>query len=286
MGHFSFIINPVAGEGKAEALKSLIPEYLSENEYSVFVSKAIGDAKSIAENALNGPSDTLVAVGGDGTINEIASVLVNTKKALGIIPAGSGNGLARNLGIPLDPDEALQQLISGSETSIDSGKWNDRHFFNLMGIGLEASVSKRFRERKSRGFMAYAIDTFTEYVKLKKYPFKIRVDDKELLVEAVQLSLCLGPQYGNEAYIAPLKLFNNGKLQLVILKEVKLHRLPVILPALFNQRFHELAEVETYDCTSFSVESEVPFLHLDAEVFPAEERIEVEILPKSLKVRY
>lgn len=286
MSRYSFIINPVAGEGKAEEIKKLIPNYLKEDQYKIFTSKAVGHAKTIAERALKSDSDILVAIGGDGTINEIASVLVNSEKSLGIIPSGSGNGLARNLGIPLDAEEALQQLISGSETLIDSGKWNDQYFFNLMGIGLEASVSKRFRDRKNRGFFGYAVDTLSEFVRLKKYPFKIRVDEQEMNIEAVQLTLCLGPQYGNEAYIAPLKLFNNGKFQLVVLKEIKTHRLPIILPSLFNQSFHELPEVETFDCRRFTVETEAPFLHLDAEVFPAEKRMEVEILPKSLKVRY
>jgi YegS/Rv2252/BmrU family lipid kinase len=228
----------------------------------------------------------LVAVGGDGTINEVASALVGQTASLGIIPAGSGNGLARNIDVSLDQEEALKQLLSGSDHLHDIGKWDDKCFFNLMGIGLEAAVSKRFRDRVNRGFMGYAIDILNEYRNLKPYQFRIQTEEARMHFEAVQITVCLGPQYGNEAYIAPLKLFNNGAFQLVVLKEVKLHRIPFILPALFNQSFHELPEVETYNCKELLIESDAPFLHLDAEVYPTKEKMNVKISPKILNVRY
>lgn len=286
MGKYCFIVNPVAGEGKAKEIADLIPNYLQEHEYHIRYSSAVGDASNIAIHEREKGTEVLVAVGGDGTINEVASALVNKNESLGIIPAGSGNGLARNLALPLDAELALRELLNGSDQSIDVGVWNERYFFNLMGVGLEAAVSKRFRDRVRRGFMGYAIDILNEYRNLRPYHFQLNIDGEKRSFEAIQMTLCLGPQYGNEAYVAPLKMFNNGQFQLVVLKELKLHRIPVVLPALFNQRFHELAEVETIDCHDVQFETNASHLHLDAEVFEVADSNQMRILPKSLKVRY
>src|SRR4051812_15392154 len=154
----------------------------------------------------------IVAVGGDGTVNEIASAIVGSGTALGIVPYGSGNGLARFLGIPMNPNQAIQALVKGHVESIDSGTVNGQPFFNMAGMGFDAHISEVFSHGKKRGFVSYIKSSIEEISTYDEQQYHIEIDGKVYERKAFMLSIANSSQYGNNAHISPKASVQDGLL--------------------------------------------------------------------------
>lgn len=213
------IINPISGTRSKAGLDRMVIDSLSPLgwEVEVVYTKGHGDATRLALSAIEKKCDAVLAAGGDGTINETAAALCGTGVVLGILPCGSGNGLARHLGIPIDLREGLKVIHEDHPTDIDYATVNDRKFFCTCGVGFDAAVSAAFARKKTRGKFTYIQSTFETYASYEPEFYTIRANGKKLTEKAFLVAVCNASQYGNNAYIAPSASINDGLLDVTII---------------------------------------------------------------------
>jgi diacylglycerol kinase (ATP) len=225
-----FIINPISGGKKKAKIPGLLATYLDGTKYnsSYRFTEYVGHAAEIADEAASKNFDIIVAVGGDGTINEIASKVIQYKKILGIIPFGSGNGLARFLKIPMNTKNAIKLINECKVQLIDTAKLNDRYFFNMAGMGFDAHISMVFASNKSRGLKGYMEMGLKEMISYKAQSYEIEIDGKSYHQRAFAVSIANSAQYGNNVYISPKSSITDGLLDVCIVKEFPRYKLPVL----------------------------------------------------------
>ena len=212
-----FIINPVSGTRDKSIIEKLIRERVSrDHEVKIRFTKYAGHGSKLAMKNMKKGYRKIVAVGGDGTVNEIASQLVETDVIFGIIPVGSGNGLARHLNIPLKAGPAIDLICNPKVVSIDYGTMNDKIFFCTCGVGFDARIGRKFAESDKRGFFTYARTTMREYFgyKAAKYKVKTGKKKKKFSKRAFLVTFANASQYGNNAYIAPNADIQDGKMDI------------------------------------------------------------------------
>lgn len=222
------IINPISGNGKKKGLADKVVSTLATPNVNVDVAytERPGHATELAAKAVLDNYDVVIACGGDGTINETAKALCNTNTALAIIPSGSGNGLARHLGIPMNVDDAIDVIRKQHIEKCDYGTVNGKHFFCTFGIGFDAAVSDRFAASKSRGLTTYARSAVTELLSYKPSEYVIETDGHTITTPAFIITGANASQYGNNAYIAPQASVRDGMIDIVIAPSVPLYSLP------------------------------------------------------------
>jgi YegS/Rv2252/BmrU family lipid kinase len=209
---FHFIVNPNAGSKNKAKYTKLIQLIKSNDAHSIWETTEPLEAVDFAKKALEQGATRIIAVGGDGTINEVASVLVGKSIPLGIIPVGSGNGLARHLNIPLNYKKAFQKALVGATIKIDVGHINNRPFFCTAGVGFDAAVAHRFANSKGRGLVNYIKATIITLFKYK--PILVSINNAH--VENIfSLSIANANQFGNNAFISPFSNIQDGQLELV-----------------------------------------------------------------------
>lgn len=213
------IINPVSGTSKKHRLDQRVKQRLAEVGMDVdcIWTKAAGEATNLAREAAAKGYKTVIAAGGDGTINETAMALSGSGVSLGIIPCGSGNGLARHLNIPVDIEGSIDVICQGNAEICDHGEVNGRPFFCTFGIGFDAAVSQKFAQSKHRGKMTYIKNTLREYVNYKPEEYAITANGEVVTERAFVVAVCNASQYGNNAYIAPHASINDGLLDVTII---------------------------------------------------------------------
>lgn len=213
------IINPISGTQNKDGLDSRVIEALAPLGYEVepVLTDGHGAATRLALSAVERGFNAVIAAGGDGTINETARALCNTGVAMGILPCGSGNGLARHIGIPVDVNGALDIIAEQNVVACDYGSVNGRPFFCTFGTGFDAHVSEKFAEDKHRGKITYLKKTFQEYINYKPEEYKILAGGQELTQRAFVVAVCNASQYGNNAYIAPHASITDGLLDLTVI---------------------------------------------------------------------
>lgn len=219
------IINPVSGTRSKKGLERRLTDGLTKLGFSVdaaFTEKS-GDATSLAAHAVLEGYDGVVACGGDGTVNETARAMIGTGVPMGIVPAGSGNGLARHIGIPIDPILSLDVIGQRHVRDCDLGEANGRPFFCTFGVGFDAAVSDRFAASPSRGRITYVRSALQEFRHYHPLKYRITADGELISDEAFLVAVCNAAQYGNNAYIAPDASITDGLLDLVVV-----HKLPVL----------------------------------------------------------
>jgi diacylglycerol kinase (ATP) len=218
-GSVIFIVNPIAGTRQKDYILENIQHHLpKELSTEIIFTEYQGHAFEIATEKVRQGITTIVAVGGDGTVNEVASALVKTHCRLGIIPAGSGNGLARHLGIPLQVPEALQLIMNHRVQKIDAGKVNGKFFFCTCGTGFDASVGKKFSRDSRRGMLSYVRATIHQYINYSPKSYTLTTSHKKVKLKAFLVTFANSGQYGNNAYIAPNAVIDDGMLDLCILR--------------------------------------------------------------------
>jgi len=253
--------------------------------YSIYSLKEPGAASKVVREAVKQGVQTVVAIGGDGTINQIAKVLVNTPTSLGIIPAGSGNGLARHLKIPLNIKKAIKLLSNGKVIQIDTCTINDQSFFCAAGIGFDAAVGKLFAKSKNRGFITYLWLGFTQFLNYVPQNYKLLIDGKEINTKALLITFANSCQYGNNAYIAPEANIQDGYFQICLLCPFTLIHTPGLVFRLFNKSIHHSKFMVTYKAKSVTIEREKPAsIHYDGEPAQMGKGLQIKIKPASLSV--
>lgn len=282
-----FVINPISGGKSKLNFAEKVFKYLNLNlfEPSLVFTQGPGHAKELAKQAMEDGVDIIVSVGGDGTINEIATVIDETKLAMGIIPFGSGNGLARSLNIPLNEIDAIKRLNNLHFHSIDSGRLNDRKFFNMAGIGFDALISTRFAENVKRGFWGYFKTTMSEVYNYKSQKYQIEVDGQLIERDAFMISLANSSQFGNNAHIAPHASLNDGFLDICIVKPFPFYQFPVLGYRMFSKSTHKSDYVEILRGKTIKISRESPSaVHLDGEPIQMGLELNISIKPLSLTV--
>ena len=287
MKKLRILINPIAGHGLAPRIAKMVDASGLNENYIVDTqtTEYAGHAIELAKSAVNEAYDAVVAVGGDGTVNEVASSLVGTNTALGIIPAGSGNGLARHIGMQLDPRKGLMELNKANIALIDSLKINGRFAVNVSGFGFDGYVAWLFNKSKRRGLSTYAKIGMQEYFRYPPAEFQINVDGTSHLCSATMLVIANASQFGNAAVIAPKADLHDGLLDLVVVNRPGILHLPQMFFRLFNGTLKDNQYLKTYHCRRFTAISSRPIhLHIDGEATDPISKIEVELYPSSLKV--
>jgi diacylglycerol kinase (ATP) len=281
-----FIINPVSGGKKKDKVPGLIQKYLDTGtiEYQIVISTGIADARNLATQAI-GRFDAVVAVGGDGTVNEVASAIVGTDLILGIIPYGSGNGLSRFLGVPMDPVKAIQTLNGWKVASIDSAQVNGRWFFNMAGMGFDAHISEVFSHDKTRGFSSYFKSSIQEIRSYKSQQYHLEIDGEVYDREAFMLSFANSSQYGNNAHVSPGASVQDGLIDVCVIKPFPLYRFPEMGLRMFTKTADSSSFVEIIRGRHIRVKRSNPGpFHLDGEPQLLGTDAEISVVPLSLRV--
>lgn len=217
------IVNPISGSGidKLDYTRR-ITEYLANEgiETTVRMTEYAGHATALAHDAVkSGRFEAVLPFGGDGTINETAKALLHTGVAMGIIPAGSGNGLARHIGLPVDPVKALDTIVQGAYEDCDCGSVNGRYFFCTFGVGYDAAIAERFANSGQRGKMTYIKSAVEEFFKFSHFKYRLHANGQTTDGEAFMMTVCNASQFGNNAYIAPSASITDGMLDLTVIKK-------------------------------------------------------------------
>lgn len=216
----AFVINPRSGKKWGGLKFDLFMKKLKQEKHAghLYFTEYRGHAKELTKQLLARGYTIIVAVGGDGTVNEVASELVSTDAALGIVPFGSGNGLARHLNIPMQWSKALRLIETGEEHLIDAGKINHQWFFCTCGVGFDASIGHKFTRVNNRGFTAYLRIVLSEFGKYKSRRYRFSVDGKKFKRKAFVITVANASQYGNNAFIAPGARIDDGIFDVCIIK--------------------------------------------------------------------
>lgn len=212
------IINPISGTGGKEGLPEMVKSCVEPLGYEVDVrfTTCRGDATKLAREAVDKEYHAVLAAGGDGTINETARALCDTQVALGIIPAGSGNGLARHIGIPIDPLLSLDIVKQMHIEAVDYGTVNGSQFFCTMGVGFDAAVSHRFAMQHRRGKLMYVKSALDEYANYSPQTYTLSSNGEIITEKAFIVAVANASQYGNNAYIAPEASITDGLLDVTV----------------------------------------------------------------------
>jgi diacylglycerol kinase (ATP) len=282
-----FLINPISGVRSKKNIPELIENHLDTTKFSyeIAYTKSSEHAVELTKNAIQKQPNEIVAVGGDGTINLIAGELVQTEIPLAILPLGSGNGLARALRIPLDLKKAIELINQEHTGYIDTGIANSVRFMNVCGFGFDAHVSSKFAEAGTRGFKTYAKVSLQELstYQLKKY--QLSFSEKQVTETAFILAICNGPQYGNNAYIAPLAEFNDGLFDITVLKKVSWKNAIGLSKDLFMRTLHQSKLVNNYRTDEIIIEQEdAAYVNIDGEPIWFEPKVHIKLLRNSLKL--
>ncbi len=282
-----FIINPISGGRNKQRIPGLIDMHLDKNKYEHRISftERVEHGYMLAKAAVKDKYDIIVAVGGDGTVNEISKAIINTNVVLGIIPFGSGNGLARSLKIPLKTEKAIKVINNGVIDKIDSAKLNDDYFFNIAGSGFDAHISECFAKNNIRGFSGYIKTTFQELKKYIPQHYEINLDGKIIARKAFMVSIANSSQFGNEAHIAPRADVKDGWLDIVVVKPIRWFMIPVLALKMFNKTAESSSYVEMFRAKNIFIKREYEAaIHLDGEPSMGKKDLQIEIIPLSLNV--
>jgi diacylglycerol kinase (ATP) len=311
---FTLIINPIAGrarrDGNARRVELARAALASCGEaVSIAVSERRGHVRELAQEALRAGSRFVMVWGGDGTVNEAGSVLMGTAVPLAIIPAGSGNGLARELGVPLQPGAAIAAALRATPRAIDAGELNGRPFFNIAGVGFDAHIASRFDRAKRRGLVTYVRVSARELLTYRSMTYRIDCgcgpSDPESVAlqagpgrptlsgsalgafsqKALLVTIANSRQFGNGARIAPFARIDDGRLDLVMYEEASRFATMCALPRLFMGGIERVRGVTMRQIDRARIESDVPMaVHVDGEPAEGGTSLEIRVLPKTLNV--
>jgi len=226
--------------------------------------------------------ELIVAIGGDGTLNEVLNATYRKGREYGLIPVGSGNGLGRSLGIPRSVEKALDLLKKGSSRSIDVGVMNDRMFINVAGMGFDAEVAQAFGNT-SRGFMGYVIEVVRLYFSAREKHYSVITKDGQMELDAFLISIANGVQWGNDFFIAKDARCDDGMLDLVAMKKPAFYQIPSLLQALIKKKEHKLLRSFTSD--RFTIHrTEQATVHFDGEPKHEGDELKISCIPRAVRV--
>jgi diacylglycerol kinase (ATP) len=282
-----FIINPMAGFHLQRHLVESVDRHLNHRkfEYGLWYTEKAGHAAELARKAVEEGYEIVVAVGGDGSINEVASALLHTEAVLGIIPAGSGNGLAMHLGYGRDIDQAVRKLNTATEQVIDCGTLNGRPFFNVAGIGFDGLVSNRMKGRHWRGLLPYFLTSVEAGLTYTPRECAIESEDRRIVEKCFAITVANGPMYGYNFQIAPDARLDDGLFSVVILKNAPRWQYFAAVPATLKGKIYDADFVEHFTARRVTITCDgTNFAHLDGEGLVVEGPLTFEVHPRALKI--
>lgn len=283
-----FIVNPISGVGRQRRIETLLKNNLNADlfDFEVAYTERVHHGTEIARHAaMNGSFDAIVAVGGDGSVNDVVNGIKGTDAVMGIIPCGSGNGLARNLKIPLTPAAAIKLINDFYVECIDTVKLNEYHYASIAGIGFDALVARKMKLAKVRGFQAYANIIMADYPTYKESVFRMTIDGREIERPAWFISFANSNQFGYNTAIAPLARLDDGLIDVCIVDKVPLAHLPLTAPLVYLNHFEISQHVEIYKCHEVIVHNnDYRWVNIDGEGECVGTELHFVNQPKSLNV--
>jgi len=281
-----FIVNPISGTGKQKQLDKLLANNLDKSkfDYSIVFTESGGHATDLAKSGID-DNDIIVAVGGDGTVNEVARGLVNSNRIMGILPVGSGNGLARHLKLSMRLSESIKILNKLDIETIDTADINGEYFVNVAGIGFDAHVAHLYAKTVKRGPIPYAKLMTMEFQKYKPIPYKVLIEGKSYDLSAFLISFANSSQFGNNAYISPQAIINDGLIDVCMMTGFPIVEAGQLAMQLFNKRMDKSKYMNIVQGANITIEAENDIIgHIDGEPVNFSNKIEVRVNPASLKV--
>lgn len=281
-----FLINPISGVGRKNVVEKIVKEELDIRtlDYEIIYTQYHGHANELAIAAAN-EVDVVVAVGGDGTVNEVGAGLVSSNTALAIVPTGSGNGLARHLDIPLKIKQAVSIINDLNYMMIDVLKVNDHYSLNVAGIGFDAFISKKFSQVKSRGPLQYMRLITKEFPGYKSESYRLIIDGHLIEREAFLVSFANSSQWGNNVHIAPGAQIDDGLIDVCVVADFPKYEGPALLISLLDQSIDKNKYDEIIRARKIHIRHDTPLLgHVDGEPLILGTDVDISILPLSLKV--
>jgi YegS/Rv2252/BmrU family lipid kinase len=274
-----FIINPISGTHSKDNLPAIIEDLLDKEKFDCELrfTEYAGHAAEIAERCA-GEKDVVVAVGGDGTVNEVARSLVHTSTALGIIPCGSGNGLARHLCLPMDMKKAIDIINTCKIEEFDYGVINGLPFFCTCGMGFDAFISLKFAEAGKRGPITYVENVLKEGLKYKPETYEVEDETGAKKYKAFLIACANASQYGNNAYIAPGATMKDGEMDVIIMEPFSTLDAPQIAADLFMKTLGNNSKIKTFRAKQIHIHRKAPgAIHFDGDPMMTDADINVHI---------
>ena len=289
--HLLYFYNPISGTKSKETLLQLIREKTTEKglAFQIMETRADADYHFLVSKIEKETITDIIVCGGDGTVNQIAAALLNVKVNIGIIPMGSGNGLALAANIPRNSVKALDIIFKGKAQPIDSFYINKQFSCMLCGLGFDAQVAHDFAKQKKRGLATYVKQTIKNFFTAKAYPFILDIDNKRIKAEAFFISIANSNQFGNNVTIAPQASISDGLIDMVLVKKMSKAKL---LYALLKQiklgqvtasgKKYKDEDILYYQSTSFTIHNPLQApLHIDGDPAVTEKFFEIQIIPNA-----
>lgn len=282
-----FIMNPISGTSSKAGIPKIIDNTLDKNrfDYEVRLTEHAGHAKEIASEARDNGADAVIAIGGDGTVNEVACGVVHSNTALGIIPCGSGNGLARHLMLPLNVQKCVEVINRFEIHDLDYGVINDHPFLCTCGMGFDAFISMKFAESGKRGPITYVQNVLKEGLSYEPDTYTLEDETGTKKFKAYLISCANASQYGNDAYIAPQASMHDGLMDVTIMEPFGLIEAPQIGIELFSKTLDQSSKIKTFRCKQLHVHRNNPgAIHYDGDPTNSGTDIDIHIEPEGIKV--
>jgi len=283
-----FVVNPISGNTDKTILLDLIKEKTQETHYtfSIYLTTGKNDTEEIQLEIDKLKPSTVVAVGGDGTVNLVASLLVNTPISLGIIPMGSANGLAFELKLPTQVSDGLQLILEGKTRNIDAIKLNEHTYsFHLSDLGINSRIVKGFNENEKRGFWGYLHSFIKESKHIEHFRCTIETDEKKIQHKAVMVVIANGSYYGTGANINPTGVLNDGRFEIILVKPHSWRLMFKLTVAFFTRSLHKLEFTRILSCKRAKISIQPQqFLQIDGELQAKTNHVSAEVVPDAIKL--
>lgn len=282
-----FVINPISGTRSKEDLPSLIDSLLDKERFSYEIrfTEYAGHAAEITRQCVARHADAVVAVGGDGTVNEVARSLTHTSTALAILPCGSGNGLARHLCLPMEPTAAIQVINEYHVEDFDYGVINDLPFFCTCGMGFDAFISLKFAKSGKRGPITYIENVLKEGLKYKPETYEVEDPTGAHRHKAFLIACANASQYGNNAYIAPGATMKDGQMDVIVMEPFNAFEAPQIAADLFMKTLGNNSKIKTFRTDRLHIRRTAPgAIHFDGDPVVTSADVDVRMVPGGIRI--
>lgn len=283
----TFILNPISGTVSKAGIPDLIEERLDKDrfDYCIAETSYAGHATELAKEAAKDGIDIVVAVGGDGTVNEVGRALTQTDTAMGILPCGSGNGLARHLNLPMNLKKCIDILNYCDIKKLDYGIINEHPFFCTCGMGFDAFISMKFAEAGKRGPITYMQKVLEEGLRYEPETYVIEDEDGTHSYKAFLVSVANASQYGNNAYIAPQASMSDGLLDVIIMEPFDLIDAPQVAIELFNKTLDKNLKIKTFRSKHIHIHRKSEgIIHYDGDPITSSADVDISIVRKGINI--
>ena len=281
------VINPISGTSNKEFMPETIARCIDPDKFDVVVrfTQHASHATLLTEEAIKEGFYGVIAVGGDGTINEVAAALRDSSTALGIVPCGSGNGLARHVGIPKNVERALEIINLDNIEALDYCTANDRPFFCTCGVGFDAHVSQKFAEARKRGPLSYIQKTLVEYLKYRCKTYSIEMNDRVVTEKAFVIACGNASQYGNNAFITPRASMHDGLIDVTVIHPFTPLDTAVLGVLLFTRHIDQDTNINTFRTSELTIHRPKPdVMHIDGEPIMMDGDIHIKCHKAGIKI--